>query len=642
MKAETTKPRRVRMNYKVSELHHLFFNQALPEGAKAGDNAFFYAGALFHEKGQPAAAFLTDARGHDDKPAAVILPTIHGGRWSVFELEKAVPADNVHAVILESWPARDYGRYSESGLLYVEGAPNTRRYQSAPRIAACYTAAIVHDCQRAAHSAQDAAGDNPRNAPDYAAACRDLLALNWTDKAAHEYARAELEKVLNYWQLGPRGEYDHATVAAISQREKVATAAAAALPKVKQYFSVRAALMADKTPAGFRRRVETLSRGRMPLAGRISDDIRDILRADLPPALLAGLPVNLAGALNADISAAARAAGYLGGPRLAAQAWSRGGVTMAAAELALIGRGARLELEKAAKYRVNMQRRGRVLEILTEVRENIKDLSERAPAIIAAAASIESGAPDFELICTACELDNSCTRATMYGERIKRAGEISGFKDTAIKWPLDISPVDLEKKSHAVRREACAYADREKWNIKAAAMRAALPAVMEKAAALPRMVISKLENTRAELRGWNWNAAPLVLRNELIAECTAALDSVYPLREAISELAEYENGGAAPASGDWLLIKGRDAITTSGARVPARAIEKAFAFIDSQPAGVFDCRAAGFKIGDYQLNGRDVNGAVIVGCHTFSAASVEHIRGQLAAATAARESEQAA
>lgn len=628
MKTENAKPRRVRMNYKVSELHHLFFNRSLPEGAGAGSMAAYGNGVLWHDKHEPAAAFLTDARANDGRPAAVIMPPSISSRWTRRELEQAAPPAVALVVLPNAWPAIG-AKWDTSPLNIYTGD----RATSAAALCAAYTLAIDSVCAGSAHSARDAVGQEPENVPAFALAVRALLALSWSDAGARESARASLENVLNAWQLSSGGAYHKETVQAISQRRFIEKEAAVNLPFLREYVATRAAALKDKTG---RARLVALLELSKQYGRTLPAAIAAVLRAGLPPAATHGIPENLAGMLAGDSEQVARANKYLSGKRALPALW-RGGGTMFAHDSDFSGyprwvaESAAACLEHAKKQR----RRASNKEHITRAREIVAGLIEQAPAIIAAAATIEKGKPDYPLIMEAEENDGYCYQAISRARDIERAGEISGFKDRSVMWPLDVPPVNIEHAGRLVASEANAYREREKWNIKAATMRAALPAVMESAAATPRAALSKLENTRHALRGWDWNAAPLALKNELIAECTAAIDSLYPLRDSISELDEYQNGGAAPAAGDWLLIKGREAVTTQGARVPARAIAAAFRFIDSQPAGAFDCRAAGFKIGNYQLNGRNDAGAVIVGCHTFSAASVEHIRGQVSAIDAA-------
>jgi hypothetical protein len=624
MKTENAKPRRARMNYKVSELHHLFFNQALPEGAKAGEMAAYSNGTLWHDKGKPAAAFLIDARGPGDIPAALILPDCEGARWSSNELMKAAP-EGVKAVVLKAWPGE---RTCWSDNARAICANN--RFRSAAGMLQALTAAVDYDCSRAAHSARDAAGNDPVNVPRYVAAARELLSLDWNDAGARESARAALQAVLDVWQLSDAGEYNLKAVQAVSMRKHREKEAAPALVKVRDYFTARAAAAAVKTPAGFKARLAAANDAR-----RLGDSIAAVLAADIPAALLAGLPVNLSGAIAADAAWLDRVNARAEDWNAARDMWAGNGRTYHGRHFTAAG--ARADYDAALKYQRAKGRRADVRSKLQTAAGCLEHLNELAGLLPDLLAGIESGAPDYGRMDV---VNRGRAASTCAGIVASYNDEFCKGKNPALVYPAGLpAAADLDAMAGRIKGELAAYEEREKYNLQASRIRADIARALALATTTPRKALAGM----GLVYGWQWQNAPEELRATVKAEHDAAAATLRAACENVSEIEEYENGGAAPGYGDWLLIKGREAITTRGARVPARAIEKAFLFIDSQPAGAFDCRAAGFKIGDYQLNGRDDNGAVIVGCHTFSAASVEHIRAQLAAAATSRqESENAA
>ena len=592
---------KLKMNYRVAELPHLFFNRALPEGARAGAYAHYSDGVLYHDQREAAAAFLIDASGPDGKPAAVIFPNASDGRWWQNNLARAVP-ETVENVLLQAWPSGAYMAL-KAGVRTVAD------------IAAAYTAAIGIDCEKAAHSANDAAGTEPVSVPRYVEAVNGLLALQWNDAGKREAARAALAAMVAAWGLSDGGAYNLDLVRAISQRRKIEKAAAENAEHLTRYFAER-----KNSKAGLRDRVAFIhghAEGALKAAAAIA-------RAGWPAGMMAGIPTNAAAAIMADTARAARAVEYMKGANAARLCWAGRGVDVIYSSL---GKMYAESCQAAATYRQNKARRDTAKLNIKNAAQAAAEAGQLWPLMQSALAELQAAEPDYSVILAAAGHGANYTFASQH----KRALELPQNPRAPI-WPAHIDAAELDQAVKTVTKAAAAYRDREKYNVAAADVREKIAAALSAAETMPRYSLDRLQWSRLNASGWYfWNGAPAALRESLEAEAEAARAHVETLKAGVSELAEYENGGNAPASGnDWLLIKGREAVTTRGARVPARAIAAALVFIDRQPAGPFDCREHDIKIGAFQLYGRDHADGVTVGCHYFTAEAVDHIRAQLA------------
>lgn len=628
--------------YKVGELHHLFFNRALPENARAGSMACYSGGILYHDRAAPAAAFLVDATGPDGKPAAVILPVNADGRWHKAELRRAVP-ESVHVIDLpDEWPGDRSGYASAAD---VRAIAQGHKCTSAAALCAAYTAAVDYRCSQAAHSATDAEGRDPVQVPGFVAAVRALLALRWNDAGAREYARAALQSVLDAWQLAPGGEYDRKTVQAIAQRRFIEGAAARHLPYLREYFSERARALEGKTG---RARIGTLLNLGEKYGRCLPDAIAAVLRAGLPSAALAGLPVNMAGAFAADQASVARARDYLAAGRLAAAAWRdaiKGRAPSHAPNVAAhdpkTPRGARESLKAAIEYAGRKRDRDAVRARIEDNARALAAVADAWPHVRALHDQFTAGAAiDWRQagVADAVRIGERLTLCSNAPFHVKQAAEANAAwckgKNAALVWSSILpAPADIERAADQLIDDMRAFEKRHENELRADKARAALAGFVEKIENTPRQAARLIRGAWSDIAtGWAWRDFPEELRAALVAEYQAATDQATARVDQVPAAAEFLAGGDAPDSGDWLRINGRIARTTRGAEVPTRAIRAAFAFIDAQPAGAADWSGLGFEIGAFQLLRRDESGAVVVGCHRFSAESVDLIRAQLAAA----------
>jgi hypothetical protein len=633
----TEKTKRMKMNYKVSELHHLFFNKALPENAAAGEYARYAGGTLYHNFAdlKPAAAFLSDAVANDGRPAAVILPGYDDRRWDNNELLRAVPAA-VHAIKFDSWPAvpsRYLASQNDCNILTSAGTP-AARYLSAEQSARCFTAAIRKDCAKAAHSARDAAGEKPVNVPDYVRAINALLDLNWNDKAARENVRSEFAAALDYYQIAADGDYQLPVIQAIAQRDYIARDAVAALEKVKRYFTENKTLETARTPAE-KRKAAAAAAGAS--GNPLDSALADLARAALPAAMLAGLPANIAGSMANERARAARLHAIVQGPQVIAAYWSGAQYGRDNDHFHLLPDRMKARIKQARDYHENKRRRSyalaaihdgkRAIELVTAGAAEYQALRESLPTLTPAAA-IERW--------TAALAPH---QFKVLEREIEKAALVTGGHDAALVWPLEQSPQYWNEYGDSLNADINAIKKANGDKIKADKIRGEIAAALAMADTTPRAAMSFFNNAWYDAGAM----ANVELRAALLAEVRAAGDALNAAAENVPELVEYENGGKQPSGrGNWLLIKGREAVTNAGARVPARALRAAFDYLDQQPAGAFDCRGSGFKIGSFELCGRDSDGWVVVGCHRFSPEAVNHARCQMERAAAAAAAEAAA
>jgi hypothetical protein len=622
----TEKTKRVKMNYKVSEFHHLFFNKALPENAAAGEHAFYRDGVLYHDRaGVAAAAFLKDARGANGEDVAVLMPDYHGGRWLVQALFIAIP-EGVPCVKLAFWPASASGFASaieRDNLLAKDG--DFLRCQTAAGISRVYIEALKKACSRAAHSALDAAGNPPVCSIHCVQAVRDMLALDWNDKGQREAIRAELESVIDYYQLGSDGAYDKKIVAAIAQRDYIAKDAAAALVEVRKAFDEIEKHKNDKTPAGKKRYLAAMAGNN----GRLSNSLAAIARAGLPAAMLAGLPDNIAGFLIEGEKKYARASAILQAPIDLRNVWIGGHSRNS--EAALLPARWKARYAEAQAHLRRQGIRAHSLEVIRCGLKAVENLREAAEKTADTLANIAAGTlGDFELVEADKALPTAHYVRDYWPAEIEQAANICNFKDKRLMVPVEIDTAELARRVDEIHGLANEARNRSKWVDQKTVLVDNVESLRTRSITRPRDAAAALAFfMRDTVNGYSWRNAPQWLKDEAETITDALHVEIEKRADEISALQEFENGGQSPDTGDWLRINGREAVSTRGAVVPVRALRAAFAFIDNQPEGAFDCRAANFNIGAYQLRGRDDLGRVIVGCHTFSAAAVQYAREKM-------------
>ena len=640
-KNENAKPRRVRMNYKVGELPHVFFNRAAPEGARAGEHASVGNGVLWHERGRPAAAFISDARAADGRPAVVIMPSLHGGRWGPYGangLQAAVP-DTVQHVQLERWPAP----------LCADGLRGAATCCSVAALFAQYCDAIENDAARSVHSAGDVQGIRPDNLPQYAAAINALLALQWSDAIAQERARVAWEALRARWQLGRAGNFDIETVRAIAQQQLIEKRARDALPTLRDYF-----LQRENRSKAFLRAALLREKNEKDLTRAIAD----VLRAGLPAAMLHGLPANMAGTLADDAQTTARINRLHAAPRALSRAWQqamRGHIDLPGDYRELPERW-RVRFDEARDYANRKRARDGAREYLQRMADSAGVINAQWPQLLEYCEQHAAGVFDLENV-EACErfkvLRNeiNAAAADMSTQKIERARQLTRARAA---WLQSSAPhwADAETRAAAKARVdvlTAAIGERETaraWQGKLADVHALLDDAQGRIIETPRAALSELVRLRGIVEGWGWNGCPEAMRRETQGRISVLRDNAMAQIDIVGELDEWKAGGQPPASasGDWLLISGARARTTRGVEVPTRAVRLAFAALDAETETAVSFRERNLMIGSYQLTRRDDDGTVHIGCHAFSAAAVEHARQQLAkiAADKAQESAEVA
>lgn len=646
--ASAKKPGRVRMNYKVGELPHVFFNNAAPEGARAGEHARVQDGVLWHEQGVPAAAFLRDATAQDGRRVAAVLPLF--GRWASSVLLAAVPEQHAR-LQLKRWPAIPT-YHQPAGACELKRAD---RCSSAAHLVAAYMAAIERDALASVHSADDTAGENPQYLRAYVEDINALLALRWSDAVAQERARVAFNALRARWQLASNGEHELAVVRAVAQQAVIERNARNALPVLQSFFQQRAArssareraqLIADSSPQQLRRA------------------IADVLRAGLPPVMLAGLPANMAGTLTDDELLARNFIRVKRAPAALSKVWAEAVRTESPGSLRMLPNDYR---EMPARWRERFEHVRDFAARKTERAQHRAICAEAARAAaailplhaqaVAYAEAHEAGTlavDDAELraqlkICASLYQNAADVLGGGRGARARTItnGRAPWLRTAAVLW-LDRDYREGELKAlapayEAVRAHERMLEQRDKLQEK----RDELAELLRRIESTPRAAQRELLQLRNVLHGWGWQGVRDTLpadADELFEQVQDALQRADARMADVSVLEEWKNGGLPPssASGDWLLVGAKRARTTRGAEVPTRAVRYAFAVLDAEPELVVDFRNRQLMIGSFQLLERRACGGVQIGCHFFSADAVQHAREQLAKIGAQDDAQEAA
>lgn len=600
----------MKKKFKVAELPHAFFNSLALDGCSAGVGAVVVGETLFHETRAPAAAFLRDAVASDGKRVAIIAPVYpdSAARWSPDVLARAVPP-SIATLRVEAWPhgGNPWRAFSE----YAE---------SAARLVAGYTASVNAACHAAIHSADDTEGEKPVDLAHYVRTINALLTLDWCDKVT----RANLERLWyetrDRWQLSDTGDYSLTIVRAIAQRDRIMELAREALPRVRDYFSRRG-------------KVATL-RDRLALTGPVlksdlESAIARVLRAGVPDT--ESLPVNMLQSVARDFAATERAERMRRYPAAMGAMWRRaldGNFPGCSTDGVPARFLAQIAEARELSARIDARRRHK------QCLANLSNALEKAESNYSAflALSDDSKASDAITICQELRRHTGYTGTGVshYAEKVE---------SFAPRYPLLASPrVAFWRNDEAMRaltdaagKRADAYQERAKRERLVDAVNAWLEkfnAARASIATTPRAALVALRDL--EYHASTWNARQNY--GDAVAEfrelCAAAIADAMGMRDAVSAIAEWKNGGAAPELGDWLRINGNRARTTRGVEVPTRAIVAALRWLDSQPEGAAHPPQP-MDIGGYDFAGRDAAGFVRVGCHTFSPDAVADIRAQL-------------
>ena len=606
--------------FKVSELHHAFFNGIALNGAKAGALAVVIGRTLSHNGQVPAASFLSDATATDGRQVAAIFPQYHDNesRWTVRELQSAIPAAQVAEFQVQAWPRHEPQR------------GDVALAESVAIIVANQFDAIERDCMASISSVADCEGEKPLRVPRYVATIRDALALVWTDTIARHEASRKLATIRDKWQLSETGEFDLSIVRAIAQRAAVQVQASEALPKLRGYFTERASLsrLQDKIAFCERQNRNTLQRA-----------IASVMRAGVPDG--ERFPPNMLAAIHADFAAVARVDRIRQAPRAVRHGWNAYAHARNLWQVADQAKRSAADENMPARFRSEFAAIAKFNTALSHRAGHKADISRLLTAIVASESArqvvqntdVESVA-DADV--NAVIIDCGRMRAAM-NETMNSANNVAVF---APKHPrLQSEPVawlhdESARESLATKAKdiADSLRDRAKRAARASTVanfRAELSAIMETAATTPRMARGQTQSMRYRLTGWNAADNFGDALQELATLTDESIATIRTIEETVTPLQEWRNGGDAPGNGDWLRVNGSRATTNRGVTVSTRAIVAALAWLDSQASQVVS--NAGQKIDGYTLTSRNADGTVRVGCHTFYADSVADIRAQVAA-----------
>ena len=645
----------------------------------------------------PAAAFTPGATAPDGRRVVIIAPAgCPDARYTVTELEKAAPATDVLALTLPAWP--DSAPEAWQGAPeHVRNASALRNWETgnAARtgaamvagvdvLARVYVDSIAPAARRSILSATDTAGESSAAATveRYAKAAASLLALAWFDPAKRENVRAAFLAECSRWHVSPEtGAADLSILRAVAQRDAIEANARTNAPRLRSYFEARA--MVRNAPA----RLALVENQR---ADKLGEAIAAVLRAGLPfgGAGLENVPVNAAALIAADCASVARVRNMRAALSTVYRgrflSWSADGLPRGIVEEsrrrknqedAINGRRHRVADAKKDRDSLNAAPfvvaravaaadalRAAVwktadayairaaLENLPDVPDVKNGASCQGPIHYAGTlrdlANLAGRVPDF--VAAACERAEKA--ATRHGARPLAPGMARRLEMwRAAPAPLEGGAVVVLLRNVADRWDAIGRAQ-----MRCDETRATLKTARENVdAGRPR---AALEHVRRIVDKWETRAAFFADAPEsalfdafgpygrgIVADVRALESEARAMLETVDDVREWFNGGPAPRGnvGDLMRLSpdGRRVITTRHAEVPAGAVRRALAWLDSQPAGVVSCR---FAIGPYTLTGRDESGAVTVGCHRFSAEAVRLIREAIAARGAVNETENAA
>lgn len=162
------------MVYSVAELPHRYFNNACPDGARAGEHAIVKGGILFHTKSMPAAKIHTDIT-----PATVLINN-RNERWNTVSLSTAVP-DTYAKVRLDAY-------YS------------TSVFGDLSKMVAWLLSQLQRLCEESA-TATEERQPSVSLIHTYRSDVLTLLGLDWHDKVAHTRLTEQWHALREEWYL---------------------------------------------------------------------------------------------------------------------------------------------------------------------------------------------------------------------------------------------------------------------------------------------------------------------------------------------------------------------------------------------------------------------------------------------------------
>lgn len=628
----------MKTKFKVAELPHVFFNDGATDGATAGEHAQVIGRTMLHNRNVPAASFLADAVASNGQTVALVWPSYNetDARWIRSTVAAAVPETKYSRVTLDAWPYK--GPSSSRMIRAYEFENGARQTESVRVLFREYLEGIEATGRDSVASECDPDGAQVTNMPRYFAECSNLLALVWKDKKAQTAARRELATMADRWCLDSAGKTDIYMVRAIATRVRLAERIADAMPRLFEYFNAS-------------RAADTLAK-KMALAlgtsyGKLESDIAAVLRAERMPA---GIPKNPAAVVAADRAAVRKIERLQESRNLLARAWRDARANNYSGTLARYNLS---ELESGRAHALPWIKRGwlelsefirarhRRVEMKTAVHEfetACRAYDETTPRFLALQ---NDPNPDYENFVDhyeqTIERRVSAGRAIVehaadYSRLPESRPDTNGWRArTSLEWKQSeqaIIQVEID------RTRAWRAANRTKIN--AAEYRAGIAKLASEAINTPRAAVAalqaKLESiTRPTYYGESHATKYGDYLETLQNETRAAIADADVLIGRVTALQEFANGGECPGPGDWLRVKGDNVRTTRNVTVPAKSVRAALRWIDAQPAGACDWRAAGITLGDlYQLIGRDETGTIRVGCHSFTADAVAYIRDALA------------
>lgn len=597
-------------SFKVSELHHAFFNHIANNGATAGVNARVIGSTLFHEPQVPAASFIAGLR----VESLVIFPAHNANesRWTVIDLRAAIPRKDMPVVILQQWPQlRDW---------------NPEAF-NVSELCKRYMASIESDARRSIHSVNDTEGVTPTKIPAYAAALNDLIALAWIDGNARQATMRAWRKLRDNWNIAEDGKSDISTMRAIAQREAIEAEAIRPRETLNNYFNARNAVVTIPQRLAL---VESFTRS------DLNDSICRIMRAGLSPAERRLYTVNPSALIAADFDSVKRAADIRAFPRFMAGLWREIVHNQRVYARGTSARAWPQRMHDAANsafdYAGKRQERERVKAALAES--------------IVALKSGQIAAQELDALKDTDAFDSRL--ATLRTYRAAYRGHGSDCVQTAARWIGENFPkhpalreyaatiahgndAQIQRVEDALNNMAAQIRERE-----AAARVAAMIEIISDCArmmlsGLPRSALQKLSRDTYPLQSYSAASQygdSLQDLKERAEQCNA-LCRAKALR--VPAEVEWMNGGTvAPDNGDWMRVIGERGKTTRGVEVSMKGVRIALAWLAKQPPGKA-VAPAGFEISGYSFTGRDADGTVRVGCHAFTPAAVENIIAQAGA-----------